>query len=191
MANIKIIKRRIKSAQNISQITKAMEMVAASKMKKAQLSAILGKPYAEKIYEVVKELAKRTDKKYHQLLKTGNKNGKTLVILISTNKGLCGGLNTVLFRQVINWYKDVPNVEFVTLGKKSENFVVRSNNCLVADFSDIIPFTNSVGAVTKLFVDGFLEGIYKEIHIVFNTFISAMKQAPTRKILLPISTLDN
>ncbi|MBI3955186.1 ATP synthase F1 subunit gamma [Candidatus Gottesmanbacteria bacterium] len=189
MANIKLIKSRIKSAKNISQMTKAMEMVAASKMKKAQEAAVLGKPYAEKIQVIVQELAKRTDPKLHQLLSKGNPAGHSLYILISTNKGLCGGLNTNLFRYFLNFLKDLnPNFsgEYVTIGKKGERFVVRENKSLIADFSDTIPFTQTVGPLSKIFVEGFINGKYNKVFLVYSTFINALKQDPTVKVILPI-----
>ena len=134
MASIKIITRRIKSAQNIAKITKAMEMVAASKMKKAQEAAILGKPYAEKIFQATRELAKKTDTKSHPLLSLGNPEGKTLAVLVSTNKGLCGGLNSSLFRTVLKWSEGNRKIDFITVGKKGQSFVVKIGGGLLADF---------------------------------------------------------
>src|SRR3989344_3259011 len=123
MANIKLIKRRIKSAENISQITRAMEMVAASKMKKAQETALNGKPYADKINTAVKILAHKVIRKIHPLLSMGDPAGRKLIIVISTNKGLCGGLNTNLFRFTANLFKGQNDLEFVTIGKKGKQFV--------------------------------------------------------------------
>lgn len=190
MVSIKIIRRRIKSTQNIAQITKAMEMVAASKMKKAQQAAVLGKPYAERIYLATKELASRTDKKLHPLLSLGNPTGGQLVILISTNKGLCGGLNTNLFRNTASWFTDLAHTEYISIGKKGENFVVKTGRHLVADFSQKLPFTENVAAVTKLAVDGFITGLYKEVYLVYNMFMNALKHTPDKKLLLPLSVFE-
>lgn len=190
MANIRLIKRRIKSANNISQITRAMEMVAASKMKKAQEKAILGKPYAEKIYEAVQELASHIDKKRHPLLSPGNPDGRILIIIVSTNKGLCGGLNTNLFRQLNNWWGKEKNVDYATIGKKGQSFIVRRGKHLIADFSEKTPFTDSVGALTDLLVDGFYKGTYKEIYLVYNTFLTVLKQIPTKKMIAPILSFE-
>ncbi len=108
MANIRLIKRRIKSAKNIAQITKAMELVAASRMRRAQQAAVSGKAYAQKIYEMVLDLAPRVDAQHHPLLtKPKMLTGMRLVIMIATNKGLCGGLNTSLFRFLGRAYPDV------------------------------------------------------------------------------------
>lgn len=186
MSNIKLIKRRIKSAQNISQITKAMEMVAASKMKKAQETAVAGKPYAEKIYQAVRDFAERVDRQSHVLLSNGNPEGKRLIILINTNKGLCGGLNTNLFRYLVQWIGSA-NDDFISVGKKGESFIVRWGKNLVADFSQNLPFRNSVPAIIKLVIDGFVNLKYREIYLVYNEYISALKYFPTKKKILPIS----
>ncbi|OGF99918.1 ATP synthase F1 subunit gamma [Candidatus Gottesmanbacteria bacterium RBG_13_37_7] len=189
MANTRIIKRRIKSAQNISQITKAMEMVAASKMKKAQEEAVMGKPYAQKIYEVTRQLAGKINRESHPLLTLGNITGKKLIVLISTNKGLCGGLNTNLFRTVQKFVGTDKTYDFVAVGKKSQNFIVRTGKNLTADFSATIPFTEIVPPLTQYLVQGFLNETYQEIYLVFNAFLSALRQIPVTKMILPISTL--
>lgn len=185
MAKIRIIKKRIKSATNIAQITKAMQMVAASRMRKAQEQAVRDKPYQNKIVEAVRELASRVDPSLHPLLRTGNLEGKELVILISTNKGLCGGLNNNLFRFLLKRFEDKKNLLLVTLGKKGEGFVIKSGFGLVFDFSNN-NYLDSVSALANLFVKGFLDGIYKGVTVVFNRFISALKQEPTSIQILPI-----
>lgn len=190
MANTRLIKRRIKSAKNIAQITRAMQMTAAAKMKKAQNLAISGRPYAEKIAEVVRELVKKIEQDQHRLLKA-NATGKTLIILISTNKGLCGGLNTNLFRSLTKTFTEdqLANSSFVTLGKKGEMFLVRSHRELVADFSTQLPFTTHIPALTTLAVEGFVKGEYKEVYLFFNNFISALRQEPLLRRILPITDL--
>lgn len=190
MANIRLIRRRIKSANNISQITRAMEMVAASKMKKAQEQALLGKPYAEKIYQAVQELGSHINRRNNPLLSDGNPNGKLLIVAISTNKGLCGGLNTNLFRNIFTWWGKEREVDFITVGKKGENFVARQKKSLVADFSQKLPFIANVPALTQLLVAGFVKGIYREVHLAYNTFLTALKHIPTKKMILPITVFE-
>lgn len=190
MANIRLIRRRIKSADNISQITRAMEMVAASKMKKAQQQAILGKPYAAKIYNAVQELGRHIDKKFHPLLSSQDLSGKLLIILISTNKGLCGGLNTNLFRNITAWIGKEKDADYISVGKKGQSFLVKQRKNLIADFSQKTPFTESVPALTQLLVDGFIKGTYREIWLSYNTFLTALKQIPTRKMILPITEFE-
>ncbi len=144
MSSSKIIKGRIKSAKNIAQITKAMEMVAASKMRKSQNLALSGKPYAEKIYQAVYELAERSDPILHPLLKRHSLSHRKLVIMISSNKGVCGSLNTNLFRVSSHWFKDEGLYEYIAIGKKSEIFIVRTGRKLIATFSQTTSFTECV-----------------------------------------------
>ena len=166
-------------------------MVAASKMKKAQEAANAGKPYAQKIYQAVAELGAHAREKSHPLLTQVNPTGKKLVILISTNKGLCGGLNSNLFRTLTPLiHKEATNLEFVSVGKKGEAFIVRSKTHLVADFSHLTPFTESVVSITKFAIEGFIKGSYSEVYVVYNNFISALKQIPTIKLILPIGNFE-
>lgn len=188
MANIRLIKGRIKSAKNIAQITKAMEMVAASKMKKAQAVASAGKLYADKIYNMVQELTSRVDVTDNPLLqKSKGLTGKTLVIYITTNKGLCGGLNSTSFRFLMGQYKNFQNTQFVTLGKKGASFVASSSGSIVADFSDTTPFIQTVPAVAERILEEFLSHRVDAIELVYNEFLSIVKQTPKRKTILPLS----
>jgi F-type H+-transporting ATPase subunit gamma len=187
MANIRLIKGRIKTAKNIAQITKAMELVAASKMKKAQHLALSGRLYAGKIYDMVMLLASRVDYAHHPLLTKPKKlTGKRLVILISSNKGLCGGLNTNLFRFTLGIYKDI-QADFVTVGKKGADFVVRAKKEIIADFSSGNNFTQFVAAITELVREKYLANTYDAIDLVYSDFISAINQKPRKKTILPLA----
>ncbi len=188
MANIRLIKGRIKSAKNIAQITKAMEMVAASKMKKAQAVASAGKLYANKIYSMVQELASRVDITDNPLLqKPKHVTGKTLVIYITTNKGLCGGLNSTSFRFLLGQYNNFQHAQFVTLGKKGAGYVATLGGTIVADFSQTLPFVQTVPALTERILEEFLQHRVDGIDLVYNEFISVVKQQPIRKTILPLS----
>jgi len=188
MANIRLVKNRIKSAKNIAQITKAMELVSASKMRKAQQQALAGKLYAQKIRDMVFSLASRIDISHHPLLRPSLTDiKKRLVIVISTNKGLCGGLNITLFRTMMKEYPSFDNLEFVSLGKKGTNFITQIRGILKADFSDKIPFVDSVPALTQLLTEAFLSGSVSGVDIVYNEFVSALKQIPRKKTVLPLT----
>jgi F-type H+-transporting ATPase subunit gamma len=191
MANIRLIKNRIKSAKNISQITKAMELVAASKMRKAQAAAQAGKLYAQKIRDMVGMLSGRTDVSNHPLLAVPkSKIGKRLVIFITTNKGLCGGLNTNLFRFAIHEYGDFAALTWVSLGKKGTHFIAQMNGTLQADFSDRTPFAESVPAMNDLLTQAYLSGEVVGVDLVYNEFVSALKQIPRKKTILPLAIGD-
>jgi len=187
MASIRLLRGRIRSVKNIAQITKAMEMVAASKMKKAQMQALAGKLYAQKIFDMVMELGSRTDAKHHPLLKKPNlKSGKRLVFVMSSNKGLCGSLNTNLFRFLLEIYSQIPTHDYVTVGKKGAGLIVRTGGSLIADFSESSAVA-SVPALAELAVNRYLSQSYEGVDIVFNEFFSALKQLPKKKTILPLT----
>jgi F-type H+-transporting ATPase subunit gamma len=188
MANIRLIKGRIKSAKNISQITKAMELVAASKMKKAQAQASAGRLYAQKIYDMVMALSGRVSSPNHPLLMKPKKiTGKKLVIFISSNKGLCGGLNTNLFRFFIQSHPNSKSYDFVTLGKKGVSFLTQTGGNIKADFSDTSSFVGIVPAITELITSEYIAGNYDGVELVYNEFISILKQEPRAKTILPLT----
>lgn len=187
MANIRLIKGRIKSSKNIAQITKAMELVAAAKMKKAQAAALAGKLYAGKIYEMVMRLSRRTDYRQHPLLMTPVVTGKRLIVLISTNKGLCGGLNTNLFRFILHQYPDFKMHDVITLGKKGADFVTRTGKTVKADFSESVSWENAVPAIVEMVKGLFIAGYYDGVDVVSNEFLSVVKQMPRKKAVLPLT----
>jgi F-type H+-transporting ATPase subunit gamma len=191
MANIRLIKGRIKSAKSIAQITKAMELVAAAKMKKAQIAAQSGKLYAQKIYDMVMLLAAKINYAEHPLLnKPKTLTGKRLILFISTNKGLCGGLNTNLFRFTAQSYLEGTQ-DFVTLGRKGANFCVRMKKPIIADFSEQSRFTAIVPAVIQLVTEKYLSGAYDAIDLVYSEFLTTVTQKPKRKTILPLSLEAN
>src|SRR6476469_9966122 len=131
MASTRDIRRRIKSIRNTAQITKAMQMVAASKMRRAQQAALAGRPYAKLLNKVLVSLQQRTDPKLHPLLEVRPLQ-KELVIIISTDKGLAGALNTNLLREVASF--DPAKTIYVASGRKGRQFVARTKRELLADF---------------------------------------------------------
>jgi F-type H+-transporting ATPase subunit gamma len=190
MANIKLIKNRIKSATNIAQITKAMELVAASKMRKAQAQALEGKLYAQKIYEMVLILSSRTEASTHPLLRKPQKLvGKRLVVLLTTNKGLCGSLNTNLFRFFIQQYPNTVTYEAITLGKKGASLLAKIGATLKADFSNTTSFVSMVPALVDLITREYINGTIDAVDIFYNDFINVVKQIPRKKTILPL-TID-
>src|SRR3982750_771307 len=131
MANTQDIRRRIKSIRNTAQITKAMQMVAASKMRKAQQHALAGRPYANLMNRVLVSLQQRTDSKLHPLLQVREVK-KELVIIVSTDKGLAGSLNTNLLREAAGFDHDKTN--YVVVGRKARLFLSRTRREILADF---------------------------------------------------------
>ncbi len=195
MANTRELRRRIKSIKNTSQITKAMQMVAAAKMRKAQNQATSGRPYVENLSEALMRLLPKVDMEVHPLLggkeiassKTPRNDDKSIgVILLSTDKGLVGALNTNLIRTLASHLEGV-NVNYYTVGRKGRSFVARAGKDLKADFenADIITFRQA-RQLSKLIIDAFKEGEIGQAILVYPHFISTLRQEPRKVKLLPI-----
>ncbi len=186
MANTRELRRRIKSVKNTAQITKAMQMVAATKMRKAQNQAINGRPYNFNLSLALKRLLPLVNIESHSLL-SGNGSATRGVVLLSTDKSLCGALNTNLFRMLTSSGLISGNSVFYTVGKKGRNFVARSGKNLLADFPnlDTVTFREAV-QLAKLAMDSFKEGEVGEVYLIFPHFISTLRQEPTKVKLLPV-----
>lgn len=189
MATLRDIKKRTKSIKNISQITKAVQMVAVSKMRKAQQQALRGQPYSEKMEQMLQILAGRTDRKLHPLLQQG-KGEKVLALLISPNQGLCGSLLANLSRKLLNFTDSRENIplEFILIGKKGENMLLKRKQKIIAQFSDMPdqPLFTETLPISKMVIDGFSKGKYKKVVAIYPHFISTLSQKVKIKQLLPI-----
>ncbi len=186
MPSTRDIRRRIKSVKNTAQITKAMQLVAAAKMKKAQDQASNGRAYAEMLNKVLVNLKEQAEEGVHPFFAEG-KGSKTLVLLIASDKGLCGALNTNLFKKLITTQLE-GDVEYVTIGKKSVQALNRLRRTLLADFpvKDPAKFTE-VRAVGRFIQEKFRSGDYKKVFVVFNNFINTVSVVPTVEQLLPVN----
>ncbi len=188
MPSTRDIRRRIKSVKNTSQITKAMQMVAASKMRHAQEAALKGRPYADGMNKVLNSLAHRADGIKHPLWAEADAvSTKPCVLIISTDKGLCGGLNTNLFREVSKLPKET---QFVTLGRRAKQFVAKTGRNLVADFPLIEkPSFPQSKTVSKFLIDQFKKGEIDQVSVMYNEFVNALIQRPNSRQVLPIQEL--
>ena len=185
MANTQDIRRRIKSIRNTAQITKAMQMVAASKMRKAQQHALAGRPYSELMNRVLVSLKSRTDPLLHPLLQI-RPTGKELVLIISTDKGLAGALNTNVMREAAAF--DPAKTVYVTAGRKARQFVARTRRELLADFElKDAPTILETKAISKFCVEKFLSGEVDKVTVLYTHFVNTINQKPVAQTLLPIS----
>jgi F-type H+-transporting ATPase subunit gamma len=187
-ANTRDIRRRIKSVKNTSQITKAMQMVAAAKMRKAQQAALGGRPYAELLNRTLQAVSAGASDGAHELIKVREVQ-KELVIVVSTDKGLCGPLNTNLLREVAKF--DPEKTIFVAVGRKGVQYLVRSKRTLAAEFElkDNFSFLQSKG-VSKFAMDKFTSGEVDRVTVVFTDFINTLTQIPKARTILPIGSLS-
>jgi F-type H+-transporting ATPase subunit gamma len=185
MANTQDIRRRIKSIRNTAQITKAMQMVAASKMRKAQQHALAGRPYASLMNKVLVSLQKRTDHKLHPLLQV-RPIKKELVLVISTDKGLAGALNTNLLREAARFEPD--KTGFVVSGRKARQFLARTKRELLADFElkDAPSFVETK-PIAQFVTEKFLNREVDKVSVLYTHFINTINQQPVVQTLLPIS----
>lgn len=184
MANLRDIRRRIKSVKNTAQITRAMQLVAAAKMKKAQDQALAGREYAAHLTQVLFDIRKNFSEESHPLLE--NREGKReLVLVISTDKGLCGPLNTNLAK--IIRAEVSPDAHFVTVGRKLRVMCEKLGKKVVADFTvkDPVPFSQT-RPIAKFLTQQFLEGNYDKVSIAFTSFVNTLRQEPQVVTLLPI-----
>ena len=188
MANLRDIRRRIKSVKSTSQITKAMELVSAAKMKKAQNQALAGRDYADKLNKVLVNLKKNAEEDSHPLL-AKREGKKELMLVISTGRGLCGGLNTNLYKKLIQETSD--DTEYVTVGKKLRQTIAKTGGKIVTDWEvdDPVPF-NDAKPIAKFVTEQFLSGEYDKISVAFNNFVSTLTQTPEVFQLLPIASED-
>ncbi len=184
MANTQDIRRRIKSIRSTAQITKAMQMVAASKMRKAQQHALAGRPYAALMNKVLVSLQQRIDPRLYPLLDIRELK-KELVIVISTDKGLAGALNTNLLREVAKF--EANQTSYVTAGRKARQFLARTKRELLADFElkDAPTFVETK-PIANFALEKFLAREVDKVSVVYTHFINTINQRPTVRTLLPI-----
>lgn len=191
MPSLKDIKRRIKSVKSTQQITKAMKMVSAAKLKKAQDEITAARPYAEKLVALITSLASKTAPESHPLLapREGTKAG---LILITSDRGLCGSFNTVLLRNAERFVKEraEADISLYLVGKRaSEYFKKRQINTINAsNFGSGRPGYATAAKIAQEMTSLYLNGELDEVHVIYSEFKSALAQRPVAQKLLPIST---
>jgi F-type H+-transporting ATPase subunit gamma len=189
MANLRDIRRRIRSVNNTAQITRAMQMVAAAKMRKAQQAAVQGRPYATLLGEVLREISGTGAQLRHALM-AERPAGTTVVVVVSTDKGLCGSLNSNLFRELLHY--DPTKTVFVAVGRKGAQFIVRSHRRLIAEFTWRETHMLGMAQTVSRFVSGlFLDGDVDRAELVYTDFVSTLRQEPRRRSFLPVREIGS
>ncbi len=193
MANIRLIKRRIRSIQNTAKITRAMEMVAASKMRKAQERGLAGRPYSDKMKEVIGDLtlAAQTGggSAPHPLLDTRENVKNIALIFVSTDRGMCGGLVSNLNRKAGQFLLDkkMP-VRSIAVGRKSVDFLRRTGRNIVAEFTNLgdRPSFIETLPISRIVLDEYTNGTVDEVYVVYSRFVSTVSQYAEIEKLLPV-----
>jgi F-type H+-transporting ATPase subunit gamma len=187
MPSTRDIRRRIKSVKNTAQITKAMQMVAASKMRKAQQAALAGRPYAAMMNQVLGDATYHAGDFTHPLMEQREGN-RRCVILISTDKGLCGALNSNLLREAGRLDKDT--TVFVAAGRKAAQFLVRTKRRLAAEFTyKDAPLFAEARAISKFAQDLFARGEVDRVDVLYTNFINTLTQKPEFRPFLPVGEI--
>ena len=191
MAVGKEIRVKIKSVQNTQKITKAMEMVAASKMRRAQDRMFAARPYAEKILNVVRHMAQANSEYKHPFLMEREQVKRVGYIIVTSDRGLCGGLNVNLFRKLVpelkSWHDQNVEVDVCAIGSKGLGFFKRMGGNIVSQVTHIgdAPSINELIGSIKVMLDDYMEGEVDRIYVVYNDFVNTMTQSPTIEQLVP------
>lgn len=194
MATLLSLKRRIKAAANVSKTTKAMQMIAASKLKRAQDATLASRPYVQKLSYLVNDIAGRIEEKnYHSYMKMQNNTGKTLIIALSPDKGLCGGLVTNLLKEFFTVSDSHKNASYIVYGKKLEGQVTKLQNEVLAtfQFGTTLPSFDVVYPLTELINEYYLGKKVDSVHVLYTDFTSIFSQTPKVAQLLPIALTDD
>src|SRR5438105_5406646 len=187
MPSTRDIRRRIRSVKNTQQITRAMQMVAASKMRKAQQAALAGRPYATLMNAVLAEVSFHAGDFTHPLMEK-RAGGRRGAVLISTDKGLCGGLNSNLMREAGKFAKET--TIYIAAGRKGSQFLARTKRKLSAEFTyKDAPLFSEARAISKFARDMFLNGEVNRVEVLFTNFISTLNQKPEVFPLLPVGEI--
>jgi len=189
------IRRRIRSVKNISQVTRAMQMVAASKMRRAQEQVLATRSYSEKAWHVLSNLAAQrgVDETTHPLLEVRDEIKTVAMVLITSDKGLCGSYNHGMIQQALRFIQEVPYpVEMITVGMRGRDTMWRLGQTIVAEYSDIPPTPRllDVTAIAHTAMEGYISGQFDAVYLAHTDFINTLVQRPAIWQLLPIRPLD-
>jgi F-type H+-transporting ATPase subunit gamma len=193
------IKRRIKSVRNTRKITKAMELVAGSKMRKAVSSVLGTRPYARLAWDTVLKIGTVTDTSLHPLLRQHGEVKKVLLVLITSDRGLAGGFNANMIRKTLQILTTLSastppslNIDTICIGKRGADAMRRAGKPIIASFTDVTnnPKFEEILPIGRLIVDEFSKGTYQKVIIAYTDFVSALSQKPVVLDLLPLGSPD-
>ncbi|HVF65188.1 MAG TPA: F0F1 ATP synthase subunit gamma [Casimicrobiaceae bacterium] len=192
MAGTKEIRTKIKSVQSTRKITKAMEMVAASKMRKAQDRMRASRPYLERVFDITMHMAKANTEYRHPFLVRRENVKRVGAIVVTTDKGLCGGLNTNLLRLVLNQHKEWKgkgvDVDYVAIGGKGMGFLQRMGGNIVSSVVQLgdRPHMDRLVGPIKVLLDSYIAGTVDEVWVFYTAFVNTMKQEPRGGRVVPV-----
>jgi len=195
MSSGKEVRTKIKSIQNTQKITKAMEMVAASKMRKAQDRMAASRPYSDKMRQVIHHLAFAHTEYKHPYLLDREEVKRVGYIIISTDRGLCGGLNTNAFKAALKsmteWSEQGVEIDYCTIGTKALGFFKRMKGNIVSQAGHLgdSPTVNELVGTVKVMLDSYNDGKIDRLYVIYNEFVNTMTQEPRVDQLLPVVSI--
>ncbi len=194
MASTRELRLRVRSIKNLAQVTRALETVSASYVRRAVQATLATTPYAQKAWQVLIHLANQPGgTSLHPLLTDRPVVRKILVVMVSGDRGLAGAYNVNILRQTLMHFMDFTTpVDYVAVGRKGRDLLIRRGKNVVADFSQLPnpPTFADVSAIGRLVVDDFLNGTYDEVYIAYTEFVNMISQKPTVRKLLPFTAAD-
>jgi F-type H+-transporting ATPase subunit gamma len=192
----KLLKGRIKSIKNTKKLTKAMELVAAAKMRKSVQNVLASRSYADFAWDLLTRVKKTTDFRLSRFLGVSIESKRELMVLIASNRGLCGGYNTQVIRQALEkameFESEGKQFDFVIVGKKAREVMYRYKKNIVADFvkDDVITQVNEIFSLSRFVFNEFSEARYDAVSVAYTDYVSALKQVPRIRKILPIMGKD-
>lgn len=195
MISPRLLRRRIRSVQNTAKITRAMEMIATAKMRRAQEQALSGRPYSNKITQVIADIAAASGggDTLHPLLEKRKEVRRIAIIHITTDRGLCGGLNANMNRLTGNFIleQDAP-VTLITVGRKGRDFMHRHQRDIRAEFTKISdrPTLQETLPISHIVIDDYTTGYIDQVYLAYTRFVTTMVQNPTLELLLPVQPAE-
>ena len=190
MANTREVRLRIRSVKNIAQVTRALQAVSASNVRKAMAAMIRTRPYATKAWQVLTHIARQPGRaSLHPLLTPRDEDRNELVVLIAGDRGLAGAYNSNIVRFTLQKFgtREIP-VSFISVGRKGRDMLIRRRKNVIAEFSHLpaAPSFSDVSAIGRLAVNEFLDGKADRVYLAYTDFFNMVKQVPTIKQLLPL-----
>lgn len=181
------LRRRLRSVRNIRQVTKAMQTVAASRMRRAQSSVLASRPFESRLRAVLNDLGPYADPEFEPLL-ARRPVKKALIVLVTSDRGLVGAMNTNLLRATLRFAQTKPAVAWLPVGRKGVNAVRRVRGQALAEFSNLgdRPTSQDTSAISRVARDEFTSGNVDEVHLAFTSFVNTLRQVPTIRRILPL-----
>lgn len=198
MPSTREIRRRIRSVKNISQVTKAMEAVAASKMRRAQNQVLATRPYAKKAQEVLSYIArlKTTEGELDSLITQRAEIKRVGILLVTADRGLAGGFNANVIRMAAQFIRkqrqEGKEIEVVTVGRKGRDWLLRYDPVVRAEFMGLgdTPTTNDIAPITRILIDDYRQGRFDQVYAIYTDFVNTLVQQPVVQTLLPIKPAE-